>query len=149
MSYLVGNPEDRFSCNVAHIVWSPFSASQFCYLLATMSVKIMVKYPKFPSVTSRKLRSFEPSHEIMMLFVLLKLILQTPMQTFHLLPYFMCANSERSGETVRMRRLAEPSLVAYAISTIIWWAGSFNVIISINFLRRMSVVIVSLNCAAL
>ena len=27
-------------------------------------------------------------------------------QTFRLLPYFLCANSEGSGETVQMRRLA-------------------------------------------
>ena len=35
--------------------------------------------------------------------------------TLRLLPYFMCANSEGSGETVQM---PEPSLVAYVISTI-------------------------------
>ena len=52
------------------------------------------------------------------IFVLRKLILQTRMrshpvglyarcfgQTFRLLIYFMCANSEGSGETARMRRL--------------------------------------------
>ena len=55
----------------------------------------------------------------MALFVLRKLILQTHMrshpvgldvwlfgQTHRLLPYFVCANSEGSGETARMRRLA-------------------------------------------
>ena len=52
--------------------------------------------------------------------------------TLHLLPYFMCANSEGSGETARMRRLAWAfagrlwdSLVAYGIITIISWADSF------------------------
>ena len=51
------------------------------------------------------------------LFVLRKLILQTRMRShpagidvwilaLRLLPYFMCANSEGSGETARMRRLA-------------------------------------------
>ena len=67
-------------------------------------------------------------HEIMVLFVLRKLILQTRMRSHPvaidvwflvglccLLPYIMCANSEASGET---------SLVAYLISTIISWAGS-------------------------
>ena len=57
--------------------------------------------------------------EIMVLFVLRKLILQTRMrshpvgldvrffgQTICVLPYFMCANSDGSGETARMRRLA-------------------------------------------
>ena len=60
----------------------------------------------------------EPAHEIMALFVLRKLILQTRMpsypvgpglifdRTLRLLPYFMCANSEGSGETARMHRLA-------------------------------------------
>ena len=60
--------------------------------------------------------SIEPYHEIMALFVLRKLILQTHMRshpvgldvwffgrTIRLLSYFMCANSD---ETVRMRRLA-------------------------------------------
>ena len=57
-----------------------------------------------------------PSHKIMALFFLHKLILQSRMhsgarclifgQILHLLPYFMCANSKGSGETVRMRRLA-------------------------------------------
>ena len=61
----------------------------------------------------------EPAHEIMVLFVLRKLILQTRMRshpmearclifgrTFRLRQYFMNANSEGSGETARMRRLA-------------------------------------------
>ena len=43
-------------------------------------------------------------------------------QTLRLLPYFMCANSEGSGE--RCAVSPEPSLLAYAISTIISWAGS-------------------------
>ena len=62
--------------------------------------------------------SYELTHEIMALFVLRKFILQTHMRnqpvelclifggTLRLLPYFMCANSEGSGETARMRRLA-------------------------------------------
>ena len=58
-------------------------------------------------------------HESMALFVLREHILQTRMHThpvgldvwflfglFCLLPYFMCANSEGSGETARMRRIA-------------------------------------------
>ena len=62
---------------------------------------------------------YEPAHEIMALFVSNKLILQTRMrshpvgldvwffgQTLCLFPYFMCAKSEGSGETARMRRLA-------------------------------------------
>ena len=65
------------------------------------------------------LRLLQPCHEIMALFVLRKPILQTRMRshpggarcpifgrTHRLLPYFMCANSEGSGETARMRRIA-------------------------------------------
>ena len=65
----------------------------------------------------------------MVLFVLCKLILQMRMRshpvgldawffgrTLQLLPYFMCANNEGSGET---------ALVAFVISAIISWAGSF------------------------
>ena len=44
-------------------------------------------------------------------------------------PYFICANSEGSGETAWMCRLAWAFAVAYVISTIISWAGS-NVICS-------------------
>ena len=64
-------------------------------------------------------KAFEPSHGIMVLSILRKLIFQMSMrshpmgldvwffgQTLRLLPYFMCANSEGSGKTVRMHRLA-------------------------------------------
>ena len=60
----------------------------------------------------------EPTHGIMALFFLRKLILQMLMRshpvglyvlsfrrTLRLLPYFMCANSEGSGETAQMCRL--------------------------------------------
>ena len=62
--------------------------------------------------------TFEPCHEIMVLFVLRKLILQTSMRSHPVeldvwclvdtssTSYFMCVNSEGSGETARMRRLA-------------------------------------------
>ena len=76
------------------------------------------------------------SQLMMALFVLRKLILQTRMRshpmgarclvfgrTLRLLPYFMCAKSEGSGDSTRLI-LSEPSLVAYVISTIISWAGS-------------------------
>ena len=64
---------------------------------------------------------YEPSHEIMVLFVLRKLIFQTRMRShpvglqcrclivgriFGLFAYLLCANSEGSSETVQMRRLA-------------------------------------------
>ena len=75
----------------------------------------------------------------MALFVLRKPILQMRMRshpmaawsllfgrTVRLLPYFMCANSEGSGVTVRMRRLTWAFAGAYVISTIISWAGSIR-----------------------
>ena len=82
----------------------------------------------------------EPTHEVMALFVLRKLILQTcrrshpvgldvwylvrPFVYFHT---FMCANGEGSGETARMCSLAWAFAFAYAISTMISWTGSNNV----------------------
>ena len=66
-----------------------------------------------------KVCTIESAHVIMVLFVLRKLILQTRMhrhpvglenwffgRTLRLLPYFMCANSEGSGEIAWMYRLA-------------------------------------------
>ena len=78
----------------------------------------------------------EPCHEIMVLFVLRKLILQTRMRShpvqldvwclFRPFVYFhtSCTNSEGSGETLECAGSPELSLVAYVISTIISWAGS-------------------------
>ena len=72
---------------------------------------------KFAQCGSNRL--MEPSHETMALFILRKVMLSnTHAQpssgarclifglTLRLLPYFMCENSEGSGETVQMRRLA-------------------------------------------
>ena len=74
----------------------------------------------------RNKSSFEPAHEIMVLFALYKHIHAQPSsgarclifgRTLRLLPYFMCANSEGSGETRGCTGWPEPSLVAYVIST--------------------------------
>ena len=62
---------------------------------------------RFYTVASKS--TTEPSHEIMVLFVLHKLILQTRIHSHPVVGpfvYFMYANSEGSGETVRTRRLA-------------------------------------------
>ena len=83
-------------------------------------------------ISGKEIRAIsEPAHEIMTFFVLRKLILQTRIrshpvearclifcQTLRLFPYFMCANSEGSGETARIVS-PESSLVAYVVSTII------------------------------
>ena len=97
---------------------------------------------------------YEPCHEIMVLFVLRKLILQMRMHshpvgarclifwcTLCLLPYFMCGNREDSGKTARMHRLAWAGQICY-LYTIISWAGSyysnFKIILGIQMSRHMT-----------
>ena len=83
--------------------------------------------------------TFEPSHEMMALFVLRKLILQTRMQshpvgldTWFLVGPFVCFHTLCVRTAKALARLRgctgspEPSLVTYVISTIISWAGSFT-----------------------
>ena len=63
--------------------------------------------------------TYEPSHEIIVLFILRKLYSSNAhaqpssgarclifCRTLRLLPYLMCVNREGSGKTVQMRRLA-------------------------------------------
>ena len=84
-------------------------------------------------------KSIEPAHEIMALFVLRKFILQTCMRSHPVgidvrllvrpFVYFHTSCVQTAKALARLRGCAgspEPSLVAYAISTIIWWAGSFS-----------------------
>ena len=84
---------------------------------------------------------FEPSHKIMVLFVLRKLIFQRRMRShpvgldvwFLIDPfvYFHTSCMRTAKAPVRLRGCAgspEPSLVAYVIITIILWAGSFILI---------------------
>ena len=84
-------------------------------------------------------RKFEPSHQIMPLFVLRKLILPTRMRShpvglivwFLVGPfvYFHTSIVRTAKALARLRGCAgspEPLLVAYVISTIISRAGSFN-----------------------
>ena len=88
----------------------------------------------------------EPAHEIMTLFVLRNLILQTRMRShpigldvwflFGPCVYFHTLCVRTAKALARLRRCAgspEPSLVAYVISTIISWAGSN----SLFYLRNM------------
>ena len=90
---------------------------------------------------------FEPAHEIMALSILRKLILQTCMRGhpvgldvwFLVSPfvYFHTLCVRTAKALVRLCRCAgspEPSLVAYVISTIISWAGSFWIFYRQNFL---------------
>ena len=48
----------------------------------------------------------------------------------------MCVNSNGSGETARMRKLAWASLIAYMINALISWAG-LNVKTSTNVIRHL------------
>ena len=81
---------------------------------------------------------FEPAHEIMALFVPRKLILQTRMRSHPVgldvwllvwpFIYFHSSCVRTAKALARLRGCAsspEPALVAYAISTIILWPGSF------------------------
>ena len=82
----------------------------------------------------------EPAHEIMALSVLRKIILQTRMRSHSLgldvwflvgsFVYFQSSCVRTAKALARLRRCAgspEPSLVVYAISIIISWAGSNHV----------------------
>ena len=84
----------------------------------------------------------EPSHEIMVLFVLCKLITQMRMHShplgqdvWFLVGLFLCVSTSclrKAKALARLRRCtgsSEPSLVAYVISTIISWAGSSDVLV--------------------
>ena len=85
--------------------------------------------------TDQEHDTIEPTHEIMVLFVLRKLILQTRMRCLPVgldvwirvgLFVFFHTSCMRTA-LARLRECAgspEPSLVAYVISTIISWAGS-------------------------
>ena len=88
---------------------------------------------------------YEPTHEILALFVLRKFILQIRMRShpvgldvwFLVWPfvYFHSSCVRTAKALARLRRCAgspEPSLVAYALSTIILWAGSYMYFSVIN-----------------
>ena len=84
------------------------------------------------------LKSIEPSHEIMVLFVLRKLILQTSMRNHPVwlgvwllvgpFVYFHTSCVRTAKPLVRLRGYGspEPSLVAHVISTIMSWVAQFR-----------------------
>ena len=145
------------SVNQRHFQWPPLIHSStgqvsddLCHQshhCVQLSQLLLTSSSKQSSGTKTMLKRNEPCHEIMVLFVLHKLILQMHLwsssgarrlifgQTLRLLPYITCANSKGSGETVcGCAGSPEPSLVAYVISTctIISWAGS-NIHYSCNY----------------
>ena len=83
--------------------------------------------------------SFEPTHKIMVLFVCHKLILQMSMhsQWGYMSEFWSDSSSTSILHVCEQRRLwrecagsPEPWLVAYVISTIISWTGSFKVFLA-------------------
>ena len=121
---------------------------QGLFLLLTISSRVYIlRFSSIPLDTRGGIRSliaepprnllFEPAHEIIELFVLRELILQTCMcshpvglDVWILVGPFVCFHIScvwTAKALVRLRGCAglpEPSLVAYVISTIISWAGS-------------------------
>ena len=94
----------------------------------------------------------EPAHEIMVLFCLRKLILQTRMCShpvglevgFLVGPfvYFHTSSVQTAKALARLPRCAgspEPSMIAYVISAIISWAGSNQLTMFTTLFIRLSV----------
>ena len=116
----------------------PMSISKLHNYTTTLACTIYsVTYSNSHFITSLYLLylqwPLEPSHEIMVLFVLSKLILQTRMRShpmgFVVGPFvYFHTSCVRTAKTLaKLRRCTgspEPSLVEYVISTIISWAGS-------------------------
>ena len=100
------------------------------------------------SGTSKRINQFDSCYEITVLFVLRKLILKNTHACSHPVGldvsflvgpfvYFYTSYARTVKALVRLRGCAgspEPSLVAYVISTIITWAGSFGASMD-HFLR--------------
>ena len=113
----------------------PLRAFHMCRCSNNYLVSTSYFGPNLLPANIRHFRPIEPAHEIMALFILCKLILQTRMcshpmgldvwffgRTLCLIPYFMCANSEGSGGTARACLILRWSPMW--LSTIISRAGS-------------------------
>ena len=118
----------------------------FCHEVA-LFVKLLWKSSNMCSLAASVLTNdystgqFEPTHEIMALIALRKLNLQTYMRRIPMglyvwffgrsFVYFYTLCVRIAKALARLCRCAvspEPSLFAYAISTIISWAGSFGIL---------------------
>ena len=135
VSYLVANSKDWFSRDEVQIflevslqtgtyasgaVIATFPALRALAMpLGTCPFKILALSLFLLWLSALRWNVIEPVHEIMALFVLRKTHSSNAHaqlssgarclmfgQTLRLLPYFMCANSDGSGETAWMRRLA-------------------------------------------
>ena len=117
---------------------------QISFNLACFPVFLLLLYPllspkrQLLQDKGERWRLYEPSHEIMVLFILRKLLFQTCMCShpvgldlwFLVVPfvYFHILRERITKALVRLCGCAgspEPSLVAYVISTITSWAGSY------------------------
>ena len=120
----LGNPVTLINLSVQINFWIKLEAT-FCVLNVV-------------SQNSMQMCIFEPTHEILAHFVLRKFILQTRMCRHPVgldvwflvgpIVYFHTLCVRTAKDLVRVCSCAgspEPSLVAYVISTIISWAGSF------------------------
>ena len=111
-------------------MWAANALIRLCGYTASFKFLLYWVHMSFPS--------FEPAHEIMALFVLCYLILQSRMRShpvgqdvWFLVGPCVYSHTLCVRKTMALARLRgcaglpEPSLVAHAISTIISWAGSF------------------------
>ena len=136
-----------------HLAWERVSCQLFFFLCVIH--KYIWRYRFSFAITFSLCMSrlcklvVEPSHEIMALFVLRKDILQTRMRShpvgldvlFVVRPfvYFHTSCMRTVKALVRLLGCAsspKPSLVAYVISIIISWAGSFDAFI-LNFVLKL------------
>ena len=108
-SCMVANPKDRFSRDEAHMAGNYETFCCVCWVVVIANWDI---HEEMKTGT----RKIEPSHEIMALFVLRKTHSSNGHaqpsrrarclvfgRTLRLLPYFICANTEGSGETAQAR----------------------------------------------
>ena len=115
-----------------HLIWVyNFCMGTFYYILGITGLKLFNSHCCEP-IKPIHHKSIEPSHEIMVLFILGKLILQMGLDVWVLVGPFVYFNTlcVRTAKVLASLQgcagSPEPSLVAYVISTIISWAGSIS-----------------------
>ena len=125
-----------FSTERKSTIWGKLYCAATNLIIIIMTI---LQSAPFSIHISQNVQSVEPAHEIMALFVLCKLILQTRMcshpgglDAWFLVRHFVyfhtsCVRTAKAPAKLRgCAGSPEPSPVAYVISTIISWAGSIN-----------------------
>ena len=135
------------NCTFCHIVIVPWNYLTTWYEYRQKKYLDMIQFQWIVTLLIQSESLCEPSHEIMALLALHKLILQTRMcnhpvklDVWFLVGVFVyfhtpCVRTPRA--LVRLRESAgspEPSLVTYVISTIVSWAGSNRIQCLCNFI---------------